>query len=122
MRKSSLKFLADENIPSKAIVHLQKDGIDIIPVSNVRYGLDDSNVLKLAYERKRMLITFDKEFRYFVFKKKIESFGVLLLRFVPLSPEHVAKRIDELIKEKVRFENSFIVVDKEKIRIRLIQK
>ena len=78
--------------------------------------------MKLAYERKRILVTFDKEFGYLVFKKKIKSFGVLLLRFIPSSPEYVAKRIDELIKEKVRFENSFIVVDEEKIRIRLIQK
>ena len=100
MRKSSLKFFADENISSKAIVNLQKDGIDIIPVSSVRYGLDDSNVLKLAYERKRILITFDKEFGYLVFKKKIKSFGVLLLRFIPSSPEYVAKRIDELIRRK----------------------
>jgi len=76
----------------------------------------------VAYKEKRILITFDKEFGYLVFREKMKSFGVILLRFIPLSPEHVANRINELIKENLRFENNFIVVEEEKIRIRFIQK
>lgn len=122
MHRSGLKFLADENIPSKAVHRLQKDGIDIIHVNNIKYGLADNHVLKVAYKEKRILVTFDKEFGYLVFRKKMKSFGVILLRFIPLSPEHVANRINELIKEKLRFENNFMVVEEEKIRIRFIQK
>lgn len=117
-----MKFLADENIPSKVVRRLQKEGIDIIHVSNIKYGLADNDVLKVAYKEKRILITFDKEFGNLVFRKKMKSFGVILLRFVPLSSEHVADRIIGLIKQKLRFENNFIVVEEEKIRIRLIQK
>lgn len=122
MHKSDLKFLADENIPSKAIARLQKDGIDIIPVSRIRRGFEDSRVLQVAYEEKRILITFDKEFGYLVFRKKIRTSGVILLRFAPRSPEYIAKRINGLIKEKPKFQDNFIVVEEEKIRIRFIRK
>lgn len=117
-----MKFLADENIPSKAIDYLEKDGIDIISIRRFKYGLDDVSVMKLAYDEKRIMITFDKEFGYLVFKKRIKSIGVILLRFVPLSPQHVAKRISELIEEVPKLEGNFIVVGEEKIRIRFIRK
>ncbi len=122
MPRSSSKFLADENIPSRAVHRLQKDGIDITHVNNIKYGLADYHILKVAYKEKRILITFDKEFGYLVFRKKMKSVGIILLRFIPLSPDHLADRINELIKEQVEFENKFIVVEEEKIRIRFIQK
>ncbi|MGH9878855.1 MAG: DUF5615 family PIN-like protein [Nitrososphaerales archaeon] len=120
MPRSTVKFLADENIPTKTVDHLVENGIDIIPIKNFGYGLDDDEILKLAYRQRRVIITFDKEFGYLVFRKKIKTFGVLLLRFVPESPEEVSRRIIELINNKVKFPRNFIVLEEEKMRVRSI--
>ena len=112
--------MADENIPTRSIDQLVEDGIDIISVSSFKYGLHDEDVLKLAYKERRVLVTFDKEFGYLIFKKKIRSFGVLLLRFIPRSPEEVSARIIELVNNKMKLQWNFIVLEEEKIRIRSI--
>jgi len=45
-----MKFLADENIPSKAVEALRKRGIDIVSILDVAQGLKDERVLSTAYE------------------------------------------------------------------------
>ncbi len=120
MPRSTAKFLADENIPTKTVEHLIQNGIDIISIKSFTYGMDDDEILRLAYKQRRVIITFDKEFGYLVFRKKIKTFGVLLLRFVPGSPEEVSRRIIELIENNVKFPRNFIVLEGEKMRVRSI--
>jgi predicted nuclease of predicted toxin-antitoxin system len=55
LRRPDLKFLADENIRSKSVYRLQKEGIDTLHVNNIKYGLADNDVLKVAYKEKRIL-------------------------------------------------------------------
>ncbi|MBA7495487.1 hypothetical protein ES702_06074 [subsurface metagenome] len=92
-----IKLLADENIPIKAVKTLRRKNIDIIPVLEVSPSLSDRAVVDLANRQGRVIVTFDKDFGELIFREKLKVKGVVLLRFIPKSPQHIAKRIEYLL-------------------------
>jgi predicted nuclease of predicted toxin-antitoxin system len=80
------KFLADENIPIKTVKALKQKGIDIIAISEISLGLSDRELLNLANRQGRVIITFDSDFGKLAFKEKLKAKGIVLLRFIPRSP------------------------------------
>ena len=46
------KFLADENVPLKAVKALKRKGLDIVSVIELSPGLKDKEVLNLAKQRR----------------------------------------------------------------------
>ena len=112
-----MKFLADENIPLGAVKSLRAAGLEITSISEESPGLSDEDVLRLSVERKAVLITFDKDFGSFVFKRRAEFFGVILLRFPPKSADFVFSMLKKLFKSGIDFERRFIVMRKDKIRV-----
>ncbi len=81
-----MRFLADENIPALTLDLLGKQGVDIVSILAVGKALMDRDVLRAANEQDRILVTFDKDFGDLVFGSKMETRGVVLLRFMPTSP------------------------------------
>ena len=111
------KFLADENIPVKAVVALKQKGIDIIPILEISPSLSDREVLNLANRQGRVIITFDTDFGKLAFKEKLKVKGIVLLRFIPRSPQHIAKRIENLLAAGIPIENCFLVVREDNVRV-----
>ena len=111
------KFLADENIPVKAVVALKQKGIDVIPILEISPSLSDREVLNLANRQGRVIITFDTDFGKLAFKEKLKVKGVVLLRFIPRSPQHIAKRIENLLAAGIPIENCFLVVREDSVRV-----
>jgi predicted nuclease of predicted toxin-antitoxin system len=72
-------------------------------------GLDDPDVLAAANEQRRVLVTFDKDFGDLVFRTGTQTKGVVLLRFIPRSPEHVALKLKALLDSGIELENHFVV-------------
>ncbi len=112
-----MKFLADENIPLKAVKALKERGLDIISTLNFAKGLKDEEVLDLAHRQGRILVTFDKDFGELVFRAKRKSKGVILLRFIPKSPGDVINKLEALFNTCIEIEGYFTVVTEDKIRI-----
>lgn len=112
-----MKFLADENIPLRAVEKLRESGLEITSIVEESPGLPDVDVLRLSAERKVVLITFDKDFGTLVFKRQEESFGVILLRFPPKSPEFVFDMLKILFNSGIDFERKFIVMRENKVRV-----
>jgi len=110
------KFLADENIPIKAVDALRQKGVDIISILEISPGLSDGEVLDLANRRGRVIITFDTDFGKLAFKKKLKVKGIVLLRFTPRSPQQIAKRIEYLIVAGIPIENCFLIVREHSVR------
>lgn len=54
-----MKFLADENIPLKAVQALRDQNLDVISVIEIRRGMSDEEVMALARQESRIIITFD---------------------------------------------------------------
>ena len=112
------RFIADENIPKESVDLLKKQGLDIISITDFAFGLGDDEVLDLANRKGRIVITFDKDFGQLIFKKKRKTEGLMLLRFVPKSPQQTATVIQQVLATKIKIENSVVTVKKDSIRIR----
>ncbi len=57
-----MRILANENIPQEAIAALMNKGHDVKWIRTVAPGVSDKDVLTLAIDEVRILITFDKDF------------------------------------------------------------
>ncbi|MGD0646047.1 MAG: DUF5615 family PIN-like protein [Candidatus Bathyarchaeia archaeon] len=117
-----MQFLADENIPKETVDLLKKQGVDIVSVTSFAFGLSDSKILDLGKKEGRIIITFDKDFSQLIFKEKRKTKGLLLLRFVPKSPQQIAKRIQQVLTSKIKIENYVVIVKKDAVRVTLANK
>ena len=111
------KFVADENIPIETVNILKEQGVDIVSVAAFAPGLTDIEVLDFANTNHRIVITFDKDFGQIVFKEKRKTEGLILLRFVPLSSQQIAKKIKQVLVSKILLENHIVVVKKDSVRV-----
>jgi predicted nuclease of predicted toxin-antitoxin system len=73
--------------------------------------------LETANLQNRILVTFDSDFGELVFRQKLKVRGVILLKFVPKSSQHVAEMIVHLFASQAKVEGHFLVVSEKRIRI-----
>jgi len=112
-----LRFLANENIPLVVVNHLKSDGFDITSATELYQGAGDKKVLKEAVKEGRIILTFDKDYGYLVFRQReFPPLGVILLRISPKSPEFIYTILYKLLKSGLSFEGYFTVVTERKIR------
>jgi predicted nuclease of predicted toxin-antitoxin system len=76
-----VRFLADESCDFAAVHALRAAGHDVVAVSDVARGAEDSVVIELARSDRRVLLTEDKDFGQLVFAAARQSSGVVLLRW-----------------------------------------
>lgn len=113
-----MRFLADESCDFTVVRALRAAGHDVRAVADVSRGAPDEQVIDLALQESRVLLTEDKDFGQLVFASAGESPGVVFIRF----PANVRKAMTDAV---VRFveENSakiggrFSVVQPGRIRI-----
>ncbi len=65
-----MRFLANENIPLLVVKALAEEGFDITSATLVCQGAPDRKVLALAAREDRIVLTFDKDCGYLVFRKR----------------------------------------------------
>lgn len=114
-----MRFLADENIPKQAVELLRQAGHDVawIPVDCA--GVDDLQVMDRAIAEQRIILTFDKDFGELVFREGAARVdGVILLRFIPESPQQLALDIHRIITSRSDWSGHFSVVDSRQVRMR----
>jgi predicted nuclease of predicted toxin-antitoxin system len=70
------------------------------------------------------LVTFDRDFGALAFKHGVSApAGILLLRFVPVTPEEPAAVLLDLLSDLgLTFSGKFTVVDRERVRQRSLQR
>jgi predicted nuclease of predicted toxin-antitoxin system len=64
---SPLRFLADENFPTSSIALLRQQQFDVKAIVEIYPAYVDRNVLSLAVDEQRVLLTFDRDFGELVF-------------------------------------------------------
>ena len=111
------QFLADENIPKGTVDLLRRQGVDIVSVTKFSSGKSDAEVLDLANQTGRVIITFDKDFGQLIFKEKRKTKGLILLRFIPKSPQQIAKRIQQMLATEITIENCAVTVKEDSVRV-----
>ena len=96
---------------------LRSKGIDIIQIKAFASSLGDEAVLKAANGQNRILITFDADFGELVFRQKLKTQGIVLLKFTPKSSQHVVETILSLLTSQAKIEGHFLIIKEKKIRV-----
>ncbi len=113
-----MRFLADESCDSIIIRALREAGYDIVAVSEIIPGGEDSAVIELALREKRILLTEDKDFGQLVYAHAQETAGVIFLRFPNSARERISKDVCTLArKQGEKLTGSFVTVQPGRIRI-----
>lgn len=96
-----MNILVDENIPQKIVTRLREEGYS---VEYVTRSVEDKDVLELAYQRKALLITNDKDFERLALDERRPTSGVILLRISKRIP--IEHRTQILINALRRYKDS----------------
>jgi predicted nuclease of predicted toxin-antitoxin system len=94
-----MNILADESVDHPIVERLRTDGHDVLAVMDMAPGIPDETVLALANRRTALLLTADKDFGELVFRQRLVSSGVMLLRLAGLSPEAKAGIVSAVLRE-----------------------
>jgi predicted nuclease of predicted toxin-antitoxin system len=114
-----MKFFADENMARAIVIRLRDLGHDILYTSEDRPGSADSDWLTRAEAESRVILTSDKDFGDLIFRDRLTSHGVVLLRLGEMPLTDRLARLDQAwaIVEAHPAEK-FIVITPSKIRVR----
>ena len=83
------------------------------------FGASDGDVLKMANNENRIVISHDKDFANLINNRLLPHKGVILLRFINQSPDNVVKHFIPLLDSKIkaRFKNNLVVISEEFVKI-----
>jgi predicted nuclease of predicted toxin-antitoxin system len=113
-----MKFLANENVASASVGLLRQKGLDVLHVAEDLPGERDADILELARQQDRIVITFDRDYGELVFKlKHPRPPGVIYLRFDPLWPTEAGEILAGLVGV-VPLKGRFTVVERNRLRQR----
>lgn len=113
-----MRLLANENIPSPSVSKLEQQGFDVKSIGGSLSGIKDSQVLQMAVDEARVLVTFDRDYGHLIYKLGLPTPpGVIYLRFLPESPQEPADLILELLELDLPLEG---VLDRERVRQRAL--
>jgi predicted nuclease of predicted toxin-antitoxin system len=114
-----MKFLLDESVELRLQPFLKTLGYDVTSVAkDYLYGLFDEDVLEIAAQEQRILITNDKDFGELIFRHHLSHHGVILLRMKGTDIEAKRTRLQEVITEYADQLSQFLVVTPKSVRVR----
>jgi predicted nuclease of predicted toxin-antitoxin system len=115
-----MKFLLDQNTDARLLVYLKQLGHDATQIRRTYpESIPDPDVLALAYQEKRILITGDRDFGEWVFRFKRPHAGVIFLRLGTYAPLDLKiERLSFILTQYADQLDQFIVVKRENVRVR----
>ncbi len=121
MIEEKIKFLADENCDFIVVRVLRSSGYDALSVAESYPAISDSEVLRLAVNEKRILLTEDKDFGEWVFSHNEATYGVVLIRYQASIRSSLADGAMALVTDHA-YEpvNAFTVLEPGRARVRKI--
>lgn len=114
-----MNLLADECCDVAMVAALRADGHDVLYAVESLRGSTDEEVLRRAVDEGRILLTEDKDFGELVYRLKRPARGIILLRFDVVDHALKIPRLHSVLESQSnQIPGAFVVIDKEKIRIR----
>jgi len=118
-----MRFLADESCDFAVVRVLRSAGHDIKAIVEACPGISDEEVMKLAIDEQRVLLTEDKDFGWLVFAGTGGCASVIFIRFPMQSRSVLPETIVELVRQEGnKLVGSFVVVEPGRIRLTKIPK
>ena len=94
-----MNFLADESVDRQIVERLRWDGHRVQYVAEIEAGVSDEAVLALANREGDLLLTADKDFGEMVFRQRLHTHGIVLIRLAGLSPGRKAELVASVINQ-----------------------
>lgn len=112
-----IKFLADVNIEKGIVECLQNYGFDVKWIPDYNCEMNDADLLVMANNEKRILITNDKDFGELVFLRKQITFGIILIRVKEQNTTGKVALLEKLILNyEKKIPNHFILISKNRFK------
>jgi len=94
-----MKLLANENFPTDSFHYLKSKGYDIKAIGIDYAGIADKEVMTLAINEGRIILTFDKDYGELIFKYGYQpESGVIFLRLDTYESDEPGKIIEQMLK------------------------
>jgi len=115
-----MNFVADESVDFPIVIALRLlGGHNVIDIASVAPRSDDAEVLRRAREIDAVLITGDKDFGELIYRQRLHSSGILLLRLSGLPRVAKINAVFEAIQQHgQRLKGAFAVLSPGLLRIR----
>ena len=116
-----MHFLVDQDVYKLTVDRLKELGHDVITVKELGMArASDEDLLRVAEDQNRILVTRDKDFGEFLFFKDKISAGVIFLRVTPGTLSAVHRQLDKTLQEHGQEElmHCFSVIEPGRHRIR----
>lgn len=125
MTLNSYKLLTDENIDPVIVAFLRQHGFDTSDVKeNGWFGMKDIDLMPLAFQAQRVIVTHDSDFGTIIFTKGEPFVGVLYLRPGHFDASPHIQSLEALLANELDMQTPFIVIAENTgsaIKIRLRQ-
>ena len=118
-----IKFLIDENIPPSIVDFLVGKGFDVLYARECELsGKGDSEIITLARDHGRTLVTFDKHFANVLLYPLNSHHGIIRIRIHPPVISDIVKALEHLIKnfDLSKIKQTLIVLERDGFRVRTI--
>jgi predicted nuclease of predicted toxin-antitoxin system len=114
-----MTFLADEGVDRQIVERLRRDGYEVSYTAEMSLGIADEIVLSESRSSTSVLITADKDFGELVFRQRLTSTGVLLIRLLGPSAAAKASLVSAALRERAwELPGAFAILTPGSIRIR----
>jgi len=114
-----VKLVADESVDKPIVDALRAAKFDVTYFAEESPGADDPAILAAANEPKALLLTCDKDFGELVYRQRLASAGVVLLRLAGLAAESKARLVTQTVQaHSHEMVDAFSVVTPGILRIR----
>lgn len=114
-----MKLLADESVDFPVVKILRDNNFPVDYVTEIKPGITDNQVINLAKQKKRILLTADKDFGELIFRLNKISSGIVLYMFSGLNNAQKSKIILNIIQNYITdIPGSFTVISKNQVRIK----
>jgi predicted nuclease of predicted toxin-antitoxin system len=114
-----MKLFADENMARAIVNWLRSQGHDVLYAPDAKPGAADAVWLQQAEADKRLVVTCDKDFGELIFRDRLNSHGVVLLRLEDLTiPERLVRCQAAWSVIEANPQGKFIVITPKKVRVR----
>lgn len=112
-------FVADEGVDRPIVIALRAAGHQVAWIAEQAPRMPDPEVLRLASDSDAVLITNDKDFGELVFRRRLHTRGVLLLRLAGLGNAAKATAVVAAVAAyDDQLTQAFTVVEPSAVRIR----
>lgn len=112
-----MKFVVDECTGPTAARWLGQQGHDVISIFDDARGVEDDQVLAMAFADSRVVITSDKDFGELIHRENRPHHGIILLRLTIQSAANHISALERLFQQNYPLIDQFVVVSEAGIRV-----